>query len=66
MLEVYMPGQANRTTPEPNVKEGLVERKALNANNDRPLMQIDRANQWSDYSVIPGAKEPADQTVLVE
>ncbi len=35
-----------------NVKDGLIQKKPLNANNDRPLFQVDRNNQWSDYSTI--------------
>ncbi|MCF1431346.1 MAG: hypothetical protein LPD71_00120 [Shewanella sp.] len=42
-------------------KDGLCERKAMNANNDRPLVQMDRTNEWSDYTTIPGAKAPKDQ-----
>lgn len=52
MIEIRM----DHTNPIPTarIKDGLVERKSLAANNDRPLMQVDRRNQWSDYATIPG------------
>lgn len=37
-----------------SIKDGLVERKPLGACNDRPLVQMDARQQWSDYTVIPG------------
>ncbi len=40
-----------------NIKDGLIERKPLGACNDRPLVQMDARNQWSDYSVIPGYEQ---------
>ena len=54
-------GESQPPTDKARIKEGMVERKALGASNDRPLVQVDPRNQWSDYATVPGAKEPADQ-----
>lgn len=57
--------EADQPSQRPCKKNGLSFCKPLNANNDRPLMQMDRANQWSDYADIPNGKPPKEQTVLI-
>ena len=66
MVELFNPQGNEGQTPAASKKDGLYLRKPLNANIDRPLMQIDRANQWSDYAEIPNAPKVKDQTVLIK
>lgn len=66
MFELFNPKANDKQTPDASKKDGLYLRQPLNANNDRPLMQIDRTNQWSDYAVISNAPTLKDQTVLIK
>lgn len=59
-------GEPQQPVEKARIKDGLVERKALGASNDRPLMQIDPRNQWSDHAVIPGYEDGIPgQSVIV-
>ena len=66
MVLLFNPQGNEGQTPAASKKDGLYLRKPLNANNDRPLMQIDQANQWSDYAEIPNAPKVKDQTVVIK
>ncbi len=52
MIEMWM--EEAEQVRKASIKDGLIERKALKASNDRPLVQMDQRNQWSDYATIPG------------
>lgn len=54
MIELSIGNEQSFPTKPASVKDGLIERKPLKASNDRPLVQVDQRQQWSDYAVIPG------------